>query len=208
MTRRPRPGPPATPEDLRRAEERDELVRSELPRIRSAALAWRNGLGALLAGLVGFGLLKGRSDVGQLAEGWSAAVGATLLAALLCGACGAALLLRAAHGRFGIVPLRDLPPAAVRAHTEALNSVVALRRGVVATSACAALLVAAVATTWYGPPRDEPALRVEYSGTTACGKVVRIAGGTLVIKTDSGEVPVPLRLLVAAKPVASCAPKQ
>ncbi|MFF9909261.1 hypothetical protein [Streptomyces sp. NPDC013457] len=125
--------------------------------------------------------MKGRSDVGRLAEGWSEAVGAMLLAAPACGGCGAALLLRAAHGRFGVVPLRDLPPAAVRAHSEALDSVVALRRGVVATSSCAALLVAAVATTWYGPPRDEPALRVEHGSTTTCGTVVRITGGTLVL---------------------------
>lgn len=68
------PGRPATAADLRAAQERDELLRTELPRVRQAATAWRNGLGALLAGLVGFGLIKGRSDVRELATGWAAAV--------------------------------------------------------------------------------------------------------------------------------------
>ncbi|WP_327398223.1 hypothetical protein [Streptomyces phaeochromogenes] len=39
----------------------------ELGRVREVAVAWRIGLGAILAGLVGFGLIKGRSDVGQAA---------------------------------------------------------------------------------------------------------------------------------------------
>ncbi|MEV6633608.1 hypothetical protein AB0M54_22945 [Actinoplanes sp. NPDC051470] len=67
------PGPgPATLDDLRRVQHRDRLLRTELPRGREAATAWRNGLGALLTALIGFSLIKGRADVGQLA-----AVGAT-----------------------------------------------------------------------------------------------------------------------------------
>ncbi|MFJ3791255.1 hypothetical protein [Kitasatospora sp. NPDC090091] len=205
--RRPTPGPPATPADLRRAQQQEVLLRTELTRVRGAALAWRNGLAALLAGLVGFGLVKGRSDVGELAPGWAVAVGLLLLAALLGGAVGAALLLRAAHGRFGVVPLDGLPPAEVRDHLEALASARALKRGVVATAVCSALLVAAVATTWYGPSRQDPALRVEYGGTgaTACGEPVRVLDHVLVLKSSAGELAVPLDQLRTVQPVKSCA---
>jgi hypothetical protein len=58
-----RPGPSATPADLRAAQERERLLRSELPRVRAAAAAWRNGLAGLLAALAGFGFIKGQSDL-------------------------------------------------------------------------------------------------------------------------------------------------
>ncbi|MEU9780344.1 hypothetical protein AB0H92_05050 [Streptomyces phaeochromogenes] len=71
----------------------------ELGRVREVAVAWRNGLGAILAGLDGFGLIKGRSDVGQAAPQWAVTAGLLLLAALVAGGLGALNLLRAAHGR-------------------------------------------------------------------------------------------------------------
>src|SRR5512142_960470 len=99
---------PATGHDLRAAQQQQRLLKTELPRVREAATAWRNGLGALLAALIGFGLVKGRSDVGQLAPGWAAAVGVVLLLALAAGAIGALLLLRAAHGSARATDTRDL----------------------------------------------------------------------------------------------------
>lgn len=206
MTRRPLPGPAATPEQHRRAEERAELLRTELARIRSAALAWRNGLAALLTGLIGFGLVKGRSDVSTLDHRWAVAVGLILLAALVGGAVGAALLLRAAHGRFGVVPLSKVPPLDVGNHLEAVASAHALKRGIVATLTCAALLVVAVAATWYGPAKEDPRLRLDFTGGTACGKVLRIANGAVVIEAENGELTVPLDQLRAVKPVDACSP--
>lgn len=60
-------GGPAGPHDRRAARARLELLANELPRVRAAATGWRNGIAALLAGLIGFGLIKGRTDVGELA---------------------------------------------------------------------------------------------------------------------------------------------
>src|ERR687897_994973 len=74
------------------------LAKDYLVKVRAKALAWRNGLGALLVGLIGFGLIKGRTDVGELAASYATIVGLALLASLIAGALAAVWLLRAAHG--------------------------------------------------------------------------------------------------------------
>ena len=43
------------------------MLRDELTVVRAAATAWRNGLAGLLAAMLGFSLVKGRSDIGTLA---------------------------------------------------------------------------------------------------------------------------------------------
>ncbi|MEV7418585.1 hypothetical protein [Streptomyces sp. NPDC089919] len=162
---RARPGPVGTPADRVAARRGRLLLHDELPRVRAAAVAWRGGLGALLAGLLGFGLLKGRTDVGELAAPYGAVVGVLLLGALVCGVAGAVLLLRAAYGRPAASAVPDHVPgtvpvgAAVLGHVEALRAARALTWGVLATLACAGLLTAAVALTWYGParPAEPPA---------------------------------------------------
>jgi hypothetical protein len=154
MTYQLRPAEPATEADLRAAQERGRLLAAELPRVREAATAWRNSLGGLLVALVGFSLIKGRSDVSQLAGSWAAAVGILLLASLIAGAAGALLLVRAANGRPSVVPIHEALSRSTADHVEAVAAANALRRGIALTLCCAALLVAAVGATWYGPGRD------------------------------------------------------
>jgi len=199
------PGPErATERDLRAVQQRDRLLRQELPRVREAAAAWRNGLGALLIALIGFGLLKGRSDVGQLVPAWARVVGVILLAALSVGAAGALWLLRAAHGRPSVTATRDLLNPRVADHIEASTSAEALRRGIVATLCCIFLLVAAVGATWYGPEKSKPAVQVTIPGATVCGSVVRLAHGVLVLKTKAGEVATDLSAALTLQAVDSC----
>ncbi|MEV6811752.1 hypothetical protein [Micromonospora sp. NPDC051296] len=152
-----RPGPPATVADLRRAQEVAGLLRGELDRVRAAALAWRNGLGGLLVALVGFSLIRGRSDISTLAPGWGALVGVLLLAAVAAGVAGALALLRAAHGPLSVAPVGTLPPAPLGDHREAMAAARALRTGVRLVLLCTALLVAAVGVTWYAPAAIGPA---------------------------------------------------
>ena len=199
------PGPaPATGNDLRTARERDRLLRAELPRVREGATAWRNGLGALLVALIGFGLIKGRSDVSQLATPWAWRVGVLLLFALFAGAAGGLLLIRAAHGRPAVTDVRQLPPGRAADHIEALASARALRWGIVSTLGCALLLVSAVAATWYGPARDQPVIQVMTPGGVVCGQAVRVDHGSLVLKTAAGEVTIDLITALAVTAVASC----
>ncbi|MGH3900927.1 MAG: hypothetical protein ACRDTA_22320 [Pseudonocardiaceae bacterium] len=199
-------GPPATPADRRAAAHVQEAVYNELPRVRAAALAWRNGVAGLLAGLIGFSLVKGRSDIGELAEPFDVIVGVLLLAALLTGTIAALLLLRAAHGRPAATSLGDAQHAAPLGmdHAETLAAARSLTAGLILGLLCTVLLTTAVGTTWYGPAKDEPRITVTTPGGTRCGEVVRLRSGTLTLKTDNGETDVDLASADGIGSVDSC----
>jgi hypothetical protein len=202
----PQPGTrPATLADLRRRQQVEQLLRTELPRVRAAAAAWRNGLAALLGALLGFGLIKGQSDISRLTHVWAVVAGILLLAALLAGTLGALSLLQAAHGRPKVTPLQGLALGIAADHEEALRSARLLRSGITSTLICAGLLVATVATTWYGPMKDQPQLQVIMPGMSVCGSVIQVSGGMATIKTETGEIAVNLNQAQALRPVSSCA---
>jgi hypothetical protein len=204
-------GSPAEPRDRRAAKAGRELLAGELPRVRAGAVAWRNGLGALLAGLIGFGLIKGRSDVTQLEPIAAVVVGVLLLAALAAGSVAAVLLMRAAHGRPWAVSVRQVvdttaedPDEAGRL-AEADASARSLTWGVVLSFLCTALLCAAVGLTWYGPAKDKPRIEVRLvNGSVQCGEVVSVAGGQLALKTAQGQITVDLAQANGLNPVDSC----
>ncbi|UXI81496.1 hypothetical protein N6Q81_27325 [Streptomyces vinaceusdrappus] len=211
MTAGPRvtPGPAATPADRRAARRAQDLLAHELPRVREAAHAWRNGLAGLFVGLLGFGLVKGRTDVSKLAPPYGALVGAALLLSLLCGTVAVLHLLRAAHGAPRTVPLAtgtgaDAALLHAQDHLETLRSVRALRLGVAHTLLCAAALVTAVALTWYGPVREALRLLVRTATADFCGQPVRVADGRLTLKTSTGEVTVSLADVVGLGAVDTC----
>lgn len=204
MNIRLRPGDASTPGDLHRVQQRIRMLRGEIARVRAAAVSWRNGLGALLTSLVGFGLITGRANIGELERGWAVAVGAVLLAAAVAGTGGALLLLRAAHGPVAMVTLTDLPSSPVADRREAAAAVRALRVGRILTLACAGLLMAAIAITWYGPPQQDPRLTVVSPGLDACGTVARLADGVLTLSTARGDIAVRLDGLLAMAPVERC----
>ncbi|MGW5343559.1 hypothetical protein [Streptomyces sp. HUAS TT3] len=200
-----RPGPPATPHDLHRAEYREELPGgAELERIRAAALAWRGGLAGLMAGLVSFGLVKGRSDVTQLAPaaGWTA--GVLLALSAVAGAGAAWLVLRAAHGMPQVVPASQLPDRLAHAHQLAVSAARDLRRGSALVVVHAALLLAAVGVTWYGPERAAPQVEVLTPDLTACGTVRQVGDGALTVRTRSAELRIPLDRVLGVKAVNAC----
>lgn len=210
MSLRVSPGPDATPHDGLVAEAQLRVLTDELPRIRATGLAWRNGLAALLAGLVGFGLIKGKSDVGQLASPWGGVVGGLLGLSLVAGAIGAALLLRAAHGPPWAISTQSVvndaveDPAGEADRAEALDSAQALGRGVALVYLCAAFLVAAVGLSWYGPAKDSASLLVVTHDGDLCGKVVQLADGVLTLKTDSGQVGISMTQATGISAVDHC----
>lgn len=204
MTLSLRPGQPAIPGDLLQAQERDRLLERELPAVREAAVAWRNGLGALLAAIVGFSLIKGRSDVSKLVSPWDAVAGVMLLAALINGAVAAVLLLRAAHGAPALQHLRTTSPGTAWAHAEAVRATHALRSGIRWFFAAVMCLVLAVAVTWYGPSADKAQLSVTVNGETVCGSVVAIRGSELDLETATGERDVRFQQASDIQAVSSC----
>lgn len=192
-------GGKAEPSDRKAAKAERALLTGELSRIRAGALAWRNGLGALLAGLIGFGLVKGRSDISTLESAYAALAGYLLLASLIAGVASAVLMMRAAHGRPYAgsldepagVPAADRVNAAYQAEADASER--ALRWGVILCLACVALLTSAVGVTWYGPSADQPFVEVQLnSSTPRCGQIVSLSAGRLTLKTSLGLVTVDL----------------
>jgi hypothetical protein len=176
-----------------------------LSRVRAHATAWRNSLAGLLVALVGFGLIRGRSDVGQLPQAWAIGVGVLLLAAFIAGATGALSLVRAASGRLGVREALDrrLLPDRLADHVEALAALKSLHRGVILTLLCAGLLVTAVGTTWYGPERQPPKLKITTHEGVACGSVLRVANGAVTV-TDGTEITIRLDQITAMQAVPSC----
>jgi hypothetical protein len=204
VSRQLSPGRSATVADLQAARERERLLLAELPRVREAATAWRNGLGGLLAALVGFSLIRGRSDIGELATPWAVLVGILLLAALIIGAVGALLLIRAANGRPSVASTRQVLSRPVADHIESLAAAAALRRGIVLTLACAGLLVAAVGATWYGPAHGNPAVLIVTPNGIICGSVVRVGHNDLALNTAVGEVTTDMASISGMQAVVNC----
>lgn len=167
-------------------------------------MAWRNGLAALLAGLIGFGLIRGRSDISTLAGRWPLSVGLLLLAALAVGSCAAFALMRAAHGVPSIVPAQSFRSIAATTHAEALSAARALRRGVALTGVCALLLVMAVGATWYGPAAQGPVLRITTPAGNQCGVLMRSRDNTWVVTNGKGEATLKPGEILAVKPADGC----
>ena len=207
MTIRLRGGRPATPSDRAAARAVQDALRNELVRVRTAALAWRNGLAGLLVGVVGFSIVKGRSDVGQLAPPYDVVVGALLLAAAFSGAGSAVLLLRAAHGRprtSGIDRIENEGRLGGE-HAEALGAVRALQHGITLLLTCGALVLGAIGVTWYGPPRTSLAVTVTSPLGVICGEVVSAHDGQLVLRSAQGTITIDMTTIVGISPNSGCA---
>ncbi|WP_052391041.1 hypothetical protein [Streptomyces sp. NRRL B-24484] len=202
-------GPDATTSDLLAAGERERLVRSELTRVRTAAVAWRNALGAPFVALIGFGLVKGRSDVSLIDPVWAAAVGVLLLAAFGSGVIAALSLIRAANGRPRVVEVRDLlGHAGSIDHVEALLSAAALQRGIRLTVGCSVFVAAALGSTWYAPAARPPAIEFNTpSAGPVCGAVRPAGQGRVTVNTDSGTVTVLLAEVTSMRVVEVCPTK-
>jgi amino acid transporter len=194
--------------DIPASQAAQRLHRDALARVRAAALAWRNGLAGLLAGLLGFSLIKGRSDVSELAPPWSAIAGLALLAALVFGGYGAMRLLWAAHGRPELLDRRALRSALASDAEEAAHGVRALRIGIRMSLLCAGLLIVAVAVTWYGPARQQPQVEVTSPAGTICGSVIRADQGLIILATSSGPRSAGLASVTAITAVSSCGSPQ
>lgn len=177
----------------------------EIASVRARALGWAKGAAGVTAGTLGFGLIKGRTDVGELARVPAIVVGALLLAALFAGALAAYLFMRAAFGR--AAPDRVASPETfVEAqHVEAARATGALRLGFVATAAAIVLLLSAVGLTWYGPGAADPQVLVHLTGgNSLCGRVEQVVDGRLLMRTNGSVVPVELKSVVALGAVDQC----
>jgi hypothetical protein len=205
------PGPPARPENRVEALQQQRLLDDELTRARSLADSWRTGVAGLLAGIIGFSLIRGRTEIDKLATGYAVAVGVVLAVSIATGAAAAFLILRAAHGLPVAVPAltgrRSDGKVAkyVTEHDEAMLTLSALRAGLYLAAIATVALLVAVGLTWYGPSEAKPGVVItEKSGASWCGQVEQTSQGRLTLNTLSGRVTVDLLSVVSILPVDSC----
>lgn len=201
--RKLRAGPPPTPQEAERARERDLLVSNELPRIRTLATAWRNALAAMLAAIVGFGLIKGRGDISLLAPAYARLAGILLALTLVVGVAAVFRFLRAAHGRITMIRLESLQVGPAGDHREAISSVRALKQGIGLALALGLLLIAAVGVTWYGPGKGL-VLRVNQGGSSDCGVPQTLSNGNLVLMVSGRDVAIDFARVTAIVPADTC----
>jgi hypothetical protein len=204
-------GPPARPENRTVAFHHQRVLVGELERARALADNWRKGVAGLLIGIVGFSLIRGRSEVDKLTSSAAVVVGIVLAIAALTGTYAAFLILRAAHGSPRPAGILSGPRSdgqigkALTEHDEAMLSYQALSSGLRFAAAATVALLIAVAITWYGPAKAPSGLMVtEQSGATWCGHVEQTVKGLLTLKTSSGPVVVDLRDSATIKAVDEC----
>lgn len=145
------PGPPATPEGRRRAEELQRLRQGELDAVRAQADRWRSGLAGLVGIVTVVAAVWGPAGVSGLGRTGRILVGVLLLLSVLSSGLGTFLSMRAAYG----FPRRRQAEATwtemlAREQTRLRRSCADLRRTVLLAYLALAFVVAAVGITWYG----------------------------------------------------------
>ncbi|WP_216916703.1 hypothetical protein [Nocardia noduli] len=201
----------ATPQNRQDAQNVYQSVIAELDTVRAMADNWRKGIAGLLVAVIGFSLIRGRTDLDRLDQRWAIAVAALLAATLIIGGFAAYRILGAAYGRPKAVPLLPGPRFDGRTRTPttrhdlALASLAALRQGILAATGAVAALATAVAITWFGPPREGPQLSVtDSAGASWCGTVKESGPGTAVLATAAGTVRIRLDTVMYIRSVATC----
>lgn len=181
------------------ATRRRKHLEKELELTRERATSWAKGIGALLATALAFSLVKGRSDITDLAPGAASAVGALLLGALLVAGVAVHFLFRAAYGR-----LRPVLPE-TSDHELAIETMADMRIGLRLAVAGTTMLVAAIGLTWYGPAAAGPQLQVVDSGGESwCGDPIRTVDGVLTLAASGQEVNVDLTTAVQIRSLTLC----
>lgn len=194
-----------TPADQVQATERLKGTEEALEQFRGTAGLWAKGLGAMLAALVGFSLIKGRSDIGELDLRWALTVGGVLLLSGVAGAVAAFNLMSAQGNPWPRANLSVRQQAVERNRiSELLRAHKSLRWGIVFAYTCMGLLLFAVGLTWYGPPNEGPRVVVHVGTQSWCGAPGRVAGNVLALDTGTGRVSIDLRRLTAIQAVARC----
>lgn len=194
--------PGVVPADIDRAEELQELRRTELERVRKTAENWRTGLAGLLALIATVTVVKGRDTITDLASWAKVAVGIALLVALICAAVGGYLALRAAYGWPEQAPTSEQRKWRYQRSLEAVRD---LRRARNLTAATLVFLVAAIGLTWYSPTDPPAFVSASYGDQEACGELVRSDDAELTLEIDRYNTEaIPLDQLTELSVVEAC----
>ncbi|MGI5191174.1 hypothetical protein ACQEVI_23750 [Promicromonospora sp. CA-289599] len=205
------PGPPATLAHRNHAVDERRRIQAELAATKRTAAGWGKGIAGLFAAIAALGLVRGRSDIEQLAAPWSVLVGIAFAFALSSGLVAAFFTMRAAHGR----PFRQrvraghslggAPLPFSSDHIEARQSARALLWGLALAVASMVGISTALGVTWYAPRATPPLLQlIDDSGTAWCGAPERLNLGLLTLQTDQGAVVIDLSTATTIQTTVIC----
>ncbi|WP_298462590.1 hypothetical protein [uncultured Cellulomonas sp.] len=208
MTVRVAPGAAGTAASRARAEHAQEQQDRELELLRQHAANWRNGLVGLVGLITGAGLIKGRESIVGIVPGGQVAVGTLLLAAVVAGVAGTLLSLRAAYGfprsREVDATWRDVRR---NQHARARAAARDLRAAVVLAVVTLALLVGAVAVTWYAPRAPLAFVEVtDDDGVVTCGTLQGAGDGAVVLAVHGAERRISVQDVGALRLRSDCPP--
>jgi hypothetical protein len=206
VTVRVQAGPVGTALTRRRAEELQELRRTELDRIRTAAEKWRNGLAALLALITTIGVVKGQDTIADLPRSAQVTVGALLAAALIAASTGAFLAMRAAYGLPRAEHLLGDPSDFDRYRWQETRRAVAdVRIAIALTFLTLGLLTFAIGMTWYTPRIEAGMVRVVSAAKAPiCGKLISANATSMTIEVQKIRETIPISSLHGFMIVRDC----
>ncbi len=178
--------------DLAWEDKADQLEFQALTTVRASAEKWGASLAAIL-GLFGtITLVKGRSDITQLTQGFQVAVAVLLLFAFLAAAVAVYQAAVAAQGSPRKVHWPgggELRRWELKRAEEAKDQLKASR---MLTFVAVVLVLAAIALTWFGkakPTATGAAVIVSASGAAPrCGTLAAAPGGSLGLRGSDGNV--------------------
>jgi hypothetical protein len=201
----------ATPQDLLRHAEITAATSAVLPTLRNSATRWTATTTALLAVFSGVAVVSGPTDVakvhGDVSLGLFTVQSRTLIATSVVGALVLGVISVALAGlaaQEAIVELdgtRDLGLKRAAAAETATSQLNAAKR---TSLAAVALLIVAVAISWFQPAPDQQLLLVvEKGGQIACGLAVNADRGIAVV--SKGQTVIVLGSDIASvRTVAAC----
>jgi hypothetical protein len=182
------PSPP-TAEDLRWAKKLDSVTFDALDNTRAAAAKWAQTIAAVTGVFGTFALIKGRSDITALTQGWEITVAVILLVATLLALRSIMLAALAAEGS----PTSEAVDASnVRQYFSDANIKAQWQLLASRVTAVLATLGAGVAVgmVWFAPQSaPKPPLDVVRlaNGYAVCGAVSVNSNGTLKVTATDGK---------------------
>lgn len=178
------PAPPSA-DDLRWAKQLDSVTFGALDNTRAAAAKWAGTITAVTSVFTIFALIKGRTDITGLTQGWEITVGVLLLVSTYLVLRAIMLAALAAEGSptwetVNALNVRQyFGDANVKAQWQLLGSRVAAVLAMVS-------LGAAIALVWFAP-QSRPLSAVTFAdGHSACGTVTVNSDGTLKVTAPDG----------------------
>ena len=188
------------------AQRAQQLRFTQLDVARRQAETWRTGLTGVTALLGAVLIVKGRTDIADLAPPYPAILLALFGIALAAFVIATLQAIRAASRTPGDECLLTGEDLERWTEAEVHQIQRAIRTARLLTIAGVCSLAAGAGTTWLAPARSPalPTVRVQSSQGQYCGRLSQIGSDTLKISGPTGYYLVPLTSVVRVDAVASC----